>query len=221
MGRYQVAIISRPQDWTPECPDDVPLELNGPVAVLGEWDDIFEAVNRTIEHNENSDSKRRGRWAVVVEQGRMGRIWPAARLVTPLTYKVTAIWWPEGWEPDSPLDVPNCVWQSQGRTGGQWLTYEQAEATMRSLNQQCLDNPSTTWYVVTAVENEAVSHTVSYDPSGTETTIEVRCIHVIRPKEGGHGNCKYCPAGTFPCSKSQWSSQAQTISAKHIRAYGA
>ena len=193
MAKYQVAIISRPLNWEPECLDDVPLELDGPVEVLGEWDDFFEAVNRAIEHNESAEAERRGRWAVVVEPGSLGRIWPAARLCTPLTYKVTAIWWPEGWEPKSPLDVPNCIWQSQGRSGGQWLTYPQAEATVRSLNQQCIDNPSTSWYVIIAVENEAVSQTISYDPSGVETTVEVRRIHVILPQEGSHGDLHSLP----------------------------
>jgi hypothetical protein len=220
MGQYQVAIISRPSDWKPECPDDVPLELDGPVAVLGQWDDLFEAVNRAIEHNESAEAQRLERWAVVVEPGSLGRVWPAARLCTPLTYKVTAIWWPEGWEPNSPLDVPNCVWRSQGRTGGQWLSYAEAEATVRGLNQQCIDNPSTTWYVIMAVENEAVSHTISYDPSGTETTVEIRRIHVIRPKEGGHGNCAYCPAHEFQCAKAEWTSQVQTITDTFSRAIG-
>ena len=68
-----------------------------------------------MEHNESDDARHRGRWAVVVEPGSTGRVWPAARLCTPLTYKVTAIWWPDGWEPDSPLDVPNCVWQAEGQ----------------------------------------------------------------------------------------------------------
>jgi hypothetical protein len=220
MGKYQVAVISRPANWKPESSDDVPLELNGPVEVLGEWDDLFEALNRTIEHNQSPDAERRKRWAVIVEPGALGRIWPAARLCTPITYKVMAIWWPEGWEPNSPLDVPNCVWQSQSYSGAQWLTYAQAEATVRSLNQQCLDNPSTTWYVITAVENEAISHTITYDPSGIETTVEVRRVHVIRPKEGGHGQCTYCPAGNTSCATAEWSSQVQTVVSRHSRALG-
>ena len=60
MAQYQAAIIPRPLDWKPACPDDVPLELDGPVAVLGQWDDIFEAVARAIEHNESDEARRRG-----------------------------------------------------------------------------------------------------------------------------------------------------------------
>src|SRR5574340_651143 len=129
MAVYQVAIISRPRDWEPECLDDVPLELGGPVEVLDESDDLMSAVGRAIEHNGDAQAEEQGRWAVVIEPGTLGRIWPAARLCTPLTYKVTAIWWPEGWEPASPLDVPHCVWHTQGRVGEQWLTYEQAVGT--------------------------------------------------------------------------------------------
>ena len=175
-------LFNRPENWKPECADDVPLELSGPVGVLTESDDLFEAVSRAMEHNESDEAKQRGRWAVVVEPGSVGRVWPAARLCTPITYKVTAIWWPDGWEPHSPLDVPNCVWQAQGRVGGECLSYPQAEATVLGLNRQCMDHPGTTWHVVVAVENEAVSRNVSYDPAGTETTVEVRRMHVIRPE---------------------------------------
>jgi hypothetical protein len=83
-----------------------------------------------------------------------------------------------------------------------------------------MDHPGATWHVVVAVENEAVARTVSYDPAGTETTVEVRRMHVIRPEKGGHGDCAHCPAHTFECSKSQWLSQAQTVSATHSRAFG-
>ncbi|MBN2580217.1 MAG: hypothetical protein JXB10_14605 [Pirellulales bacterium] len=217
MGRYQVAAVARPENWQPDCLDDVPLELAGPVEVLGEADDLFAAVEQAVSHNESPSARQRMRWAVVVEPGAHGRIWPAARLCTPLCYKVTAIWWPEGWNPHTPLDVPNCVWQDQGRTSGQWLNYDEAEAAVRGLNQQCMNTPGTTWYVVVAVENEPFSQTISYDQSGTETTVEVRRIHVIRPKDGGTGDCTYCPARDFPCAKTAWTSQAQTVTAQRSR----
>ncbi len=38
MPKYQVAIIRWPEKWKPECADDVPLELQGPVEVLAESD---------------------------------------------------------------------------------------------------------------------------------------------------------------------------------------
>jgi len=213
MPVYQVAITQRPQNWVPESMDDVPLDLHGPLGVLSESEDLFAAVRQAIEHNEKAEAEQSDRWAVVVEPGSLGRVWPAARLCTPLTYKVTPIWWPEGWEPNTPLDVPNCVWQSQGGGGRDGLTYEQAESTIHGLNRQCIDNPGTSWYVIVAVENESVSKTVSYDPSGTETTVEVRRLHVIRPEKGGHGDCSHCPAHCFDCAKAEWDSQCQTETA--------
>jgi len=218
MAKYQVAIIHRPENWKPECPDDVPLEWNGPVGMLLESDDLFTAVDRAAEHNESDEARRRGRWAVVVEPGSAGRVWPAARLCTPLTYKVTAIWWPDGWEPQSPLDVPNCVWQTRERIEGRWLSYTEAETVAFGLNRQCIDHPGTTWYAVVAIENEPLSRSVSYDPSGVETTTEVRRMHVIRPTQGGRGDCSHCPASAFPCVRAEWSSRPQTVSARHSRA---
>jgi len=220
MTKYQVAIVNRPANWEPECADDVPLELSGRVGVLAESDDLFEAVDRAMEHNESGEAQSRGRWAVVVEPGSVGRVWPAARLCTPITYKVTAIWWPDGWEAEGPLDVPNCVWQAEGQPSGQPLSYPQAEAMVLGLNRQCMDAPGTTWHVIVAVENEAVSRLVSYDPGGTETTTEVRRMHVIRPERGGHGNCAHCPAHAMECAKADWSSQIQTVSARRSRAFG-
>jgi hypothetical protein len=221
MAKYQVAVIRRPEKWKPECADDVPLQLLGPVEMLAESDDLFEAVDRAMEHNESGEAQQRGRWAVVVEPGSVGRIWPAARVCTPITYRVTSIWWPEGWEPDSPLDVPNCVWQAQERTGNEWLSYPEAEATVLALNRQCMEHPGAMWHVVVAVENEAVSRTISYDAAGTESTVEVRQMHVIRPAEGGHGECSHCPAHGFKCADAEWSSRRQTLTARHSRAFGA
>ncbi len=220
MPKYQVAIIDRPANWKPETVDDVPLEFHGSVGVLMESDDLFEAVARAMEHNESPDAQTCNRWAIVVEPGSIGSRWPSARLCTPITYKATAIWWPDGWEPDSPLDVPNCVWQAHGRSGEECSGYPQAEATVLALNRQSMEHPGKTWHVIVAVENEAISRIVSYDPAGTETTMEVRCMHVIRPEKGGHGNCAHCPAGDMECAKAKWSSQTQTVAARSSRAFG-
>jgi hypothetical protein len=221
MPKYQVAIINRPANWKPESADDVPLELSGPVGILNESEDLFEAVSRAMEHNESDEAQRRNRWAVVVEPGSIGRIWPAARLCTPITYRVAPIWWPEGWEPHSPLDVPNCVWQAHQRQGGQWYSYSQAEAIVLGLNRQCIDHPGATWHVIVAVESEPIARTVSYDSAGTETVTETRQIHVIRPEQGGHGECTHCPAHDFQCAKADWLSQPQTVTARRSRAFGA
>jgi hypothetical protein len=203
MARYQVVAVPRPQGWLPARPDDVPPQPDKPLEVLAEADDLLAAVRQAIEHNQDP-RRAEGRWAVVVEPGSRGRTWPAARLCTPIVYKVTAIWWPEGWEPDSPLDVPNCVWQAQGRPAEKAMSYPEAEAAIRGLNRQCMSQPGTTWYVVVAVENEPVSQTVSYDSAGTETTVEIRRLHVIRPEQGGRGNCAHCPAHSLQCAQSEW-----------------
>jgi len=163
---------------------------------------LFTALDRAIEHNESAEAQRRGRWAVVVEPGGIGRVWPNARSARRWFTKSPAIWWPDGWEPNFAAGrAPNCVWKSQEQVGGQWLAYPQAEATMLALNRQCMDRPGATWHVVVAIENEAVSRTVSHDPSGAETTVEVRRMHVIRPEQGGHGECLHCPAHAFQCAK--------------------
>lgn len=217
MAAYQVVTIVRPGGWEPESPDDVPVHVEGPLAVLAESEDFFAAVRQAIEHNERADAETGGRWAAVIEPGTVGRVLPAARLCTPIAYNVTAIAWPEGWEPDAPLDVPNCVWHSREQLGQQWFSYEQAVATVGALNRQCMDRPGTTWYVVAAAENEAVSRTVSHDPAGDETTIELRRIHVLRPVRGGRGDCTCCPAHHLPCAQADWSSQMQTITTVRTR----
>ncbi|MCE5266823.1 MAG: hypothetical protein LLG00_02925 [Planctomycetaceae bacterium] len=221
MPHYQVATIDRPENWTPECLDDVPLELRGPVEVLCESDDLFAAVDRAMEYNESDEAARRGRWAAVVEPGVAGRFWPAARLCTPIAYRAVPIDWPEGWEPNTPLDVPNCVWQAREQPGGESLDYAQAEATVLALNRQCMIHPGAAWHVVVATENEPTSRTVSYDPAGTETTTEFRNSHVVRPEGGGHGDCSHCPAAVVSCDNPDCSAQPQTIAARHSRAFGA
>ena len=209
MARYQVAIVDRPEDWRPEgwttCRDSRPdpsrcsprrrtcsRRWSGPAGIM---------KVRTA----------RRRWAVVIERAAAGRLWPGARLCTPVRYRVMAIEWPDGWEPDSPLDVPNCVWQAREPTGEPMRDYGCAEAAMLGLNRQCMDHPGAIWHVVIAVENEPLSRSVSYEPDGTEITAEVRRIHVIRPAQGGRGDCRHCPAGALPCAKADWSTQAQTV----------
>ncbi len=229
MGKYQVAIIERPQGWQPHAPDDVPPQPGPQLEVAAETDDLFEAVGQAIAHNENPGSLPSARWAVVVEPGSTGRIWPQARLCTPIAYQVAAIWWPEGWEPGAPLDVPNCVFQAAQRGGeceqrpdplvehGQALTYDQALVTVNGLNRQCIDTPGTTWYVVVAVENELLSQTISYDRAGIETTVDVHRLHVIRPERGGRGDCSHCPAHEFACARDEWTSLPQTVSSSRSR----
>ena len=217
MGKYQVSLIERPQDWEPGGLDDVPPQPGPLLDVLAETDELFPAVRQAIRYNQKAGQQETGRWAVVVEPGSLGRVWRAARLCTPVSYKVTAIWWPQGWEPESPMDVPHCVWKAQGDIGREQLSYRRALATVRSLNRQCMTQAASTWYVLMAVENEPVSHTISCDPAGAETTVEVRRLHVVRPEPAGHGDCSHCPARAFECAREDWTSAEQTITTSHTR----
>ena len=91
-------------------------------------------------------------------------------------------------------------------------------ATVQGLNRQAMNQPAAMWYVMLAVENEPVSQTVSYDPGGTETTVEVRRLHVVRPDEGGgRGDCSYCPAHELPCASESWTSLEQTDTTTRTR----
>ena len=107
-------------------------------------------------------------------------------------FQVTAVWWPDGWEPGSPLDVPNCL----GRVAGQDVAspsvdLKQALATVRGLNRQNMDHPGTTWYVVTEADA----------PPSASAGAADRPLRVIEPVEGsGRGDCSHCPASSFPCA---------------------
>ncbi len=109
MARYEVLLIDRPEGWQPQSPDDVPPEPGSAVESLRQTDELFAAVRRAVVHNEQAQREPREHWAVVVEPGASGRSRLGARLCTPLAYKVAATWWPAGWEPQSPLDVPHCT----------------------------------------------------------------------------------------------------------------
>lgn len=221
MARYLISLVERPAQWKPTSWDDVPPTPGEPRGTLGESDDLFAAVRQAIQHNEAAQQHSDTAWAVVVEPGTPGRALPGARLCTPLAYRVAAIWWPTGWEPLSPLDVPNCVWKAQTEVGQECLTYPQAVATVQGLNRQCMDHPGAMWYVLVAVENEPVSQTVSYDPVGTETTVTVRRLHVVRSeKDSGRGDCSHCPAREYPCAQENWASLEQTATSTSTRSRG-
>jgi hypothetical protein len=215
MARYQVALIRRPADWQPETPDDVPPGPGALGDVIAESDAVFDAVRQAIAYNEAQRSD--GTWAVVIDPETAGCIWPATRLCTPLAYKITSIWWPEGWEPTSAHDVPNCVWKARSGPAEPADNFRQAESSVVALNTQCMNQPGTTWYVVVAVENEPISRTIAFDSTGAETTTEVRRLHVIRPEKGGHGNCDHCPAHSFSCAQADWSTQVQNVTATQSR----
>lgn len=217
MANYEVCAVQRPDGWQEASLDDVPSPLGQPLKVIAEADELFAAVKRAIEHNQTAQDDASKPWAVVVERGSPGRRWPGARICTPLGYRVTAIWWPTGWEPQSSLDVPNCLWRAQGEIDPATLSYERALAVVRGLNQQSIDQAGPLWYVLVAVENEPISQTVSYDPAGLETTVHVRRLHVIRPEDSGRGDCSYCPARSFQCNSAEFTPIEQTTTAASTR----
>jgi hypothetical protein len=200
MACYRVVLIPVDENWTPASPDDVPPQPPQPNERLLETEDFFSAVREAIQFNQQTWSERKGRWAVVCEVGCPGKTWPGLRICTPLRYKIASIWWPPGWEPNSPLDMPLCICRTHGTLQEDQLSYEQALATIQALNQQAMDRASTMWYVMLAVENEPVSRTISYDPAGLQTTVEIRRLHVAQPAGGGHGDCSHCPARSLDCS---------------------
>ena len=218
MAGYEVLLIERPQAWQAASPDDVPPDPGPPVETLRQTEELFAAVRRAVVYNEKSQRDQGKHWAVVVESGSLGRTSLRARLCTPLAYKVAAIWWPTGWEPESPLDVPRCVWKAEGDIDPRPLSYPQATAIVRGLNEQAMRHAGTMWYVVIAVENEPVSHTVSHDASGTETAVQVRRLHVVRPEEGGgSGDCSHCPAHSFDCAQTASAALEQTLQTVQTR----
>ncbi|MHC4399109.1 MAG: hypothetical protein ACYTG0_05450 [Planctomycetota bacterium] len=220
MARYRVSIIERPEGWQPASHDDVPPEPGAVLAELAEADELLAAVREAVDFNQAPQREADRRRAVVVEPGSPGRVWPSARLCTPLSFKVTAIWWPHGWEPNSPLDVPNCLWQAHGEPGRETMSYKRALATVRALNRQSMDSAGTMWYVPVAVEKEPVSRTVSLDAVGMETTVEVRRFHVVRPGSGS-GDCSLCPAHQLDCATEPAASHRGTVSEESTRAFPA
>ena len=222
MAKYQIVTIACPDGWQASRIDDVPPELGSKESdsrrdVIGEADSLEAALRQLTEFNEKTLAERSRRWAVLIEPGTPGQRWSDARLCTPITYRLMTIWWPEGWAPRSPSDVPNCAWKARdSQTGAgseRALTYQQATATVRGLNQQVIDQAGEQWYVVTATENEAVSQTILRTPMGTETTTEVRRLYVLRPDQpDGRGDCSHCPAHCSECAMEDWGSQEQMIS---------
>ncbi len=201
MPKYQVLLIDKPEDWVPRTSDDLPLEIGDRTGELGEFGELFAALRAATQFNEQSQARNEKRWAVVVEADSVGKIWRGVRICTPLEYKIAAIWWPMGWEPDSLLDVPRCVCKAQGTIQQEIMTYRRALAVMEGLNRQAMDGAGNMWYVILAVEHEPISRTIAYDPAGLQTSTEVRRVHVVQPiGSAGFGDCTHCPAKSMDCT---------------------
>jgi hypothetical protein len=105
-------------------------------------------------------------------------------------YQVAAVWWPDGWEPAGPLDVPNCLGRApESGPARPAMELAQAVATVRGLNRQNLDHPGALWYVVAERDEPAAGHA------------EEKPLEVVRDVEGsGSGDCSHCPANRYPCA---------------------
>jgi len=206
MPRYEVHVVTRPEVWCAGRADDVPPTLGLWIECLGQFEWLISAVQRAIEFNQHPDRQSDDRWAVVVDPETVGRRFDRGRLCTPLRYRVASIWWPSGWEPTDPLDVPDCVLHAQSDPHAESCTYERALRLVRALNRQCMDSVSAYWYVVVAEEAEPLSRSINFDPAGVETTVEVKRFHVVRPDPSARGTCTDCPACELNCATGQWSS---------------
>jgi hypothetical protein len=111
------------------------------------------------------------------------------------SYQVVSIWWPDGWEPQTPLDVPKCIRPLDPPASAATFTYQQAVASVSGLNRQNMAQPGTGWHVVTADDAGPVPEggvLVEGAPEG---------LHVVRAAGGTGGDCSRCPAHDFPCAK--------------------
>ena len=113
-------------------------------------------------------------------------------------YQVTTIWWPAGWEPGGPSDVPNCIGRAPEQdTPAPVVDLKAALATVRALNRQNMDHPGSVWYVVAEVGDGPTGGDV---PAGDVPAGEDG-LRVVRSAEGiGRGDCSHCPAASFPCA---------------------
>ncbi len=111
-------------------------------------------------------------------------------------YLVATVWWPDGWEPVTPLDVPKCLAWAREQTPRELLTYQQAVAAVRGLNQQHMDHPGTAWHVVAKIKDES-----DVPADRGPATIDSRRLEVVPSVEGsGRGDCSHCPAHHLPCA---------------------
>ena len=122
-------------------------------------------------------------------------------------YHILSIWWPEGWEPRGPSDVPNCAWQTELEpleplNLARSMEQDEAFSTVRALNRQVIDATAERWYVVAAVESEPVPPTAD-EPA--EPGIDRYRLHILRPASGaGQGDCTACAAHDLPCATAHW-----------------
>lgn len=113
--------------------------------------------------------------------------------------QIATIWWPDGWEPTGPLDVPNCLLPAKNPVTGPILDYRQAEAMVQALNRQCIDSPGTVWYVILAAKEPAEVAS----SERTDASVAEFASRVVRPPRGTAGDCSCCPAHNLPCARGE------------------
>lgn len=184
-GLYRVSVVELPPEWEPASFDDSPGDLRC-VEDIGRHDTIEAALAQVIEFNRENAEVGTPRWAVAFEAPSRGR--SAYRVCTPLSYRLVHIHWPEGWEPKSPLDVPDCAWRDQSDTSMEY-EFDAAVEAVRSLNEAHMLEPSCErWTLLVAIECEPLHTSTFCDYLGTETSLTVRRLHVIRPSENSGPN---------------------------------
>ncbi len=181
-GGYRVSVVLRPDGWEAASLDDSPDELRC-LDDIGTHDKLEDAVEQVLDFNRQAVSEGSEHWAVAFETPPRGR--SSFRVCTPLTYRLVHVHWPDGWEPKEPLDVPPSAWREQSDTQ-QEFSFDEALDALRSLNEAHMAEPtSQRWSIMVAVECEPL-HTSTYcDHLGTETSISVRRLHVVRPLGDG------------------------------------
>jgi hypothetical protein len=117
-------------------------------------------------------------------------------------YQILPVWWPDGWEPLGPLDVPKCLSPAEADlAAAPKMPLEQAVAVVRGLNRQNMDQPGTTWHVLAEVGGSAAQAAIDVVqvPGPAGTAEEVR---IVGPIGGGsRGDCSHCPAHHLPCAE--------------------
>jgi len=181
---FRVSLVQFPDDWEPGSLDDSPDGLRC-TDDLATYDLLEDALEQTLDFNRESIEGERSKWAVIFETPVRGRL--NFRVCTPLSYRIVHVHWPEGWKPESPFDVPDCEWQDHSESSAEF-SFDEAVEALRSLNEAHRMEPSSErWSIMVAVECEPVHTSVYSDHLGTETSMTVRRLHVVKPIDAsGH-----------------------------------
>jgi hypothetical protein len=119
-------------------------------------------------------------------------------------YAIVPVWWPEGWEPTDPLDVPTCLAPAGADlAAAPRMSLEQALAALRGLNRQNIEYPGAKWHVLGETgEASALAALQTVQVAGPAGTVEE--LRLLAPLSGGsRGDCSHCPAHHLPACQPQ------------------